>query len=304
MKIAHINNISGVSTTIAEEQRKVGHHVNVFTFNKISHLHFGGEKFNYYSPFSRIKFFKTINNHDLWHYHYPYGSLKKKIEKKVNNKIYIKHYHGDDIRGKNDNDMCIVCTPDLLQFTPNGIWIPNPVDLEFLDKYKNNETKNVDPKKINIAHYPYYKNQKKNQPDVEKDISEILKDVSKKYNCEIVNIFKLPYHVAISMLSQCDIVIGKILNKIGWFGKLELEGMFLGKSVIGYISDHLYDKYKPPVYRTSSKTLIQDLETLIEDYSIRKKLSNEGPAYVKSNHSKQYVMSLLDKYYEKFDNKK
>ena len=108
----------------------------------------------------------------------------------------------------------------------------------------------------------------------------------------------------LSRLSQCDIVIGKILNKIGWFGKLELEGMFLGKSVIAYISDHLYDKYKPPVYRTTSKTFIQDLETLIEDYSIRKKLANEGPTFVKSNHSKQYVMSLLDKYYEKFDNKK
>jgi hypothetical protein len=38
MQIAHINNISGVSTAIAEEQRKVGHHVNVFTFNKVSHL--------------------------------------------------------------------------------------------------------------------------------------------------------------------------------------------------------------------------------------------------------------------------
>ena len=159
-------------------------------------------------------------------------------------------------------------------------------------------------KKINIAHYPFYKIQKKNRPDVEKNISEILNDVSKKYNCEIVNILKLPYNVAIAKLSQCDIVIGKILNKIGLIGKLELEGMFLGKSVIAYISDHLYDKYKPPVYRTASKTFIQDLETLIEDYSIRKKLANEGLIFVKSNHSKQYVMSLLDKYYEKFDNKK
>jgi hypothetical protein len=128
---------------------------------------------------------------------------------------------------------------------------------------------------------------------VEKNISEILDEVSKKYNCEIVNIFKLPYHVAMSTLSRCDIVIGKILNKIGWLGKLELEGMFLGKSVIAYISDHLYDKYKPPVYRTNSKTFIQDLETLIEDYSIRKKLANEGPTFVKSNHSKQYVMSIM-----------
>lgn len=302
VKIAHINNISGVSTTIAEEQRNMGHHAKVFTFNKISHLQFGGEKFNYLSPFSRLKFFRTIDDYDVWHYHYPYGSLKKKIEKRVKSRIYVKHYHGGDLRGKYDNDVCMVSTPDLLQFAPNGIWIPNPIDIEFLNKFYSKQNTD-DDHKIKIAHYPSYKIQKINQPDIiDDELSDILVDISKKYDCEIVNIFKLPYEMAISLLSGCDIVIGKLLTKIGWFGKFELEGMFFGKSVITYVSDDLYDKYKPPIFRTTPKTFVQDLETLIEDKSLREKFKNEGQKYIKSNHSKQYVSRLINSYYEKFHN--
>jgi len=42
-------------------------------------------------------------------------------------------------------------------------------------------------------------------------------------------------------ISSSDIVIGKILPNVGWFGKLELEGMEVPKPVISYISDELYD---------------------------------------------------------------
>lgn len=290
--------MSGVSTTIAQEQRKMGHYAKVFTFNKISYLQFGGIKFNYMSPISRLKFFRTIDNFDLWHYHYPYGSLKKKIEKMVNSRIYIKHYHGDDLRGKYDNDICMVSTPDLLQFAPNGIWIPNPIDIEFLNKFHSKQ--NTGDHKIKIANYPSYKIQKINQPDIERELSDILVDISKKYDCEIVNIFKLPYEIAISLLSGCDIVIGKLLTKIGWFGKFELEGMFLGKSVITYVSDDLYNKYKPPIFRTTPKTFVQDLETLVEDKSLREKFKSEGKKYVKSHHSKQHVTHLINSCYEKF----
>jgi hypothetical protein len=42
-------------------------------------------------------------------------------------------------------------------------------------------------------------------------------------------------------ISSSDIVIGKILPNVGWFGKLELEGMEVPKPVISYVSDELYD---------------------------------------------------------------
>ena len=42
----------------------------------------------------------------------------------------------------------------------------------------------------------------------------------------------MPHLLALNKMSECDIIIGKILPNIGWFGKFELEGMALGKPVI------------------------------------------------------------------------
>ena len=149
MKIAHINNTSGLGTKISKEQeRKYGHQTKVFVFSDIVYKQFGGQKYNFNSRFSKFKFFNEIKNFDVWHYHYPYGSLKSSLEKKKNknnNKILIKHYHGSDLRGKFEDEQCFVSTPDLLKFAPNGIWIPIAIDVDEIlkndkiHKKKNNE---------------------------------------------------------------------------------------------------------------------------------------------------------------------
>ena len=42
MRIAHINNPSGIATNLAAEQRKHGHEVDIFVFNQIIYRQFGG----------------------------------------------------------------------------------------------------------------------------------------------------------------------------------------------------------------------------------------------------------------------
>jgi hypothetical protein len=80
---------------------------------------------------------------------------------------------------------------------------------------------------------------------------------------------------ALRIFARSD-VIGKILPDVGWFGKFELEGMGLGKSIITYVSEELYEKYKPPIYRTTKDTFKKDLETIINDRFARIRLSHEG----------------------------
>ena len=92
-------------------------------------------------------------------------------------------------------------------------------------------------------------------------------------------------------------MIGKILPNVGWFGKFELEGMALSKAIISYVSDELYEKYKPPVYRTTKDTFKQDLESLIGNENEIIRLSKEGLNYVKKYHSIEVVMKYVDKYY-------
>ena len=74
--------------------------------------------------------------------------------------------------------------------------------------------------------------------------------------------------------------------------------MSLGKPIITYVSDELYDKYKPPVYRTTKDTFENDLVTLINDQLERSKLSRAGLEYVRKYHSTKQVVNTLEKYYD------
>ena len=295
MKIAHINNTSGLGTKISKEQeRKYGHQTKVFVFSDIVFKQFGGDIYNYNSFFSKLKFFNEIKNFDVWHYHYPYGSLKNNLEKKKNknnNKIMIKHYHGSDLRGKFEDEQCFVSTPDLLKFAPNGIWIPIAIDVNEILKNDKIQKKKNEVKKI--AHYPYYKIRKTHDDNY----SETLNKIKSEYNCEIVEIINVKHTEAISLISECDIVIGKIMPEMGWFSTFELEGMLLEKPVIAYVSDELYEKYKPPIYRTTKDTFEKDLVNLLEDEKRQNKLAVEGKTYVCNTHAVDKVVEMIEKYY-------
>jgi glycosyltransferase involved in cell wall biosynthesis len=293
MKIAHINNPSGIATSLASEQRRQGHDVNIFVFNQIIFNQFGGTKLRYWSPLDRWKLFTKLKMYDVWHYHYPYGSLKKRLEKRNANKIYLKHYHGNDLRGHHEEDFCLVSTPDLLKNAPRGKWLPTPIDLREISTTASNhssyETKDLHNHSIpRIAHYPYYKNY-----EASDYYSEVLTRLQNQGKCVLVNILNQPHSEALKMVANSDIVIGKIIPEIGWFGKFELEGMALGISVIAYVSDELYERYRPPIYRTTISNFQKDLHSLLADCSIRERLSKEGLEYVKRNHSLESVVKAV-----------
>ena len=297
MKIAHINNISGIASIIAKEQRNHGHDVDIFVFNKMVHSQFGGIMVNYKSPFARWNLFKKLKEYEVWHYHYPYGSLKKGLERQNKEKVYLKHYHGSDLRGKYDNDFCLVSTPDLLQYSPNGKWLPTPIDIAEMNERAYSSLQMIDGTlenrgQVRIAHYPYYKNFQ----STDYYTNTLLKLGSEK-KCNIVEILRLPHSQALQAINSCDIVIGKILPDVGWFGKFELEGMALGKPVIAYVSDKLYAEYKPPIYRTTKESFKHDLEKLLEDTSERQRLGKEGLYYIRKFHSVEAVAKIVQESY-------
>ncbi len=293
MKIAQINNTGGIGSILAKQQRKEGYEVEVFVFDEITYKQFGGRKFNYNSPFDKWKMFGMLKKYDIWHYHYPYGSLKQNLEKlHYNTKVYLKHYHGDDLRNSHDNEFCLVSTPDLLRYAPNAKWVPNPIDLEEINstpEVSETEENGV----IKVAHYPYYHSYSSID-----NYSDVLNDLEKEHRCKVIRVLNKPHSEVLRILNKCDIVIGKIVQDIGWFGRFELEGMALGKPVIAYVSDELYSQYRPPVYRTSKDAFKKDLEALIEYTSERSRLSKEGKEYVKKNHSAEAVAKTFIEIYK------
>lgn len=295
MRIAHVNNTAGIASILSKQQRFLGNEADVFVFNKYLHRQFGGEKVNYYFPISRWKFLRKLKGYDIWHYHYPYGSLRRILENRKENRTYLKHYHGDDLRGKIDNDFCLVSTPDLLEFAPNGEWFPTPVDLEHL-VYTPSYSDNFSPsRKPIIAHYPHYRLYQK-YADL---YSNTLQQLEKEGKCEIVTLFDIPRSEVLTILSSCDLVVGKILPQIGWFGKFELEAMAIGKPVVAYVSSQLFQRYNPPIYRTTKDTLKSDLESILSDIEGQRKLSKAGRLYVEKYHTVSNLVNQLERAYSR-----
>jgi hypothetical protein len=291
MRIAHINNTAGVASIVAQGQKNHGNLVDVFVFNRKTQNLFGGTKINYKFPITRWNFLRKLQEYDVWHYHYPYGSLKRELERRKNSKIYLKHYHGDDLRGNQDYDYCLVSTPDLLTYAPNGRWLPNPIMVQEKESIQKKNQSNRTPK---IGYYPYYKNYRA------KDyITNALSVLRAEKKIELVEIFDMPHLLALNKMNECDIIIGKILPKIGWFGKFELEGMALGKPVIAYVSDILFEEYRPPIYRTSKEAFKYDLELLIENEAERLRLGRDGIAFVRKYHSMENTLKIIEESYDK-----
>jgi hypothetical protein len=178
----------------------------------------------------------------------------------------------------------------LLQYAPNGKSLPNPLDINEIESIPRNEQD--DRIVARVAHYPYYKNYPSNEY-----YSKVLAKLPSEKKCDIVKLLHIPHIQTLENVATCDIVIGRILPNINWFGKFKLEAMALGKPVIEYVSDELYEKYKAPIYRTSKDTSEQDLESLLEYNTERERLAKEGPDYIEKYHSVEGVIKTVQKYY-------
>ncbi|MGI0019955.1 MAG: glycosyltransferase family protein, partial [Nitrososphaera sp.] len=125
-----------------------------------------------------------------------------------------------------------------------------------------------------------------------------LSGLEKQGMIETVHVLRQTFDNALKMIASSDIVVGKILPDIGWFGKFELEAMALGKPVIAYVSDELYEKHRPPVYRTTKESFQEDLARLVSDEKAQRALAQAGRAYAEENHDVRKVAARLEKYYE------
>ena len=291
MKIAHIGNVAGISSILAKYQQN---NPSVYCFTERTHHLFGGKLIDLKSGnmirriVTMMHFLKDLNGYDVWHYHYPYGRLKAILEKLRGKHKFLKHYHGDDLRGKHEDDFCVVSTPDLLQFAPNGLWLPSPIDLEVIDNIVTKPHNTV-----RIVRYPHHKMHVGNDY-----YSKALDEIQRKDLAEVITIFNRPHQECLEIISTCDIVLGKILPNVGWFGMFELEAMALSKTVTAFITDELYKKYRPPVYRVTKDTVFEDLQNLVENFNERQRLSNQGREYIKNNHEAAMVTAKVEQYYQ------
>jgi glycosyltransferase involved in cell wall biosynthesis len=296
MRILHgPHDYGGAGFKISRAQRKLGHQSDFAVFRP-SFSRFPADfvlrdKKEFWTRSKKLFFFlKCLRDYDIFHLHsesifaaeFRDIPLLKKLGKKI-----IFHFHGSDIRGKKMHpriklaDAHLVSTPDLLEYVPDGIWIPQPIDLDY---WKSLSVEKKE-KAINIIHAPSQR--KKKGTDLILSTLEELK--GEGYPVELSLIEGKSYESLKSYYQKGDIFLDQIL--IGTYGNFSIEGMALKKPVCVFITEEASRLYPEelPVMNTSPGNLKQNLIKLIEDEKLRKELGEKGRAYVEKYHDVQKI---------------
>lgn len=309
--ILHIGSIAGVPQELSSAQIKLGQKSDVlsFEFNDYGYptdFHHP-IKLDYTSRFS-IYLLNPLNllqkmplllriskDYDLLHFHYSSGlplgldfPLWRALHKKV-----VMHYHGTDLRRKGEPwfrsrfaQRTFVSTPDLLEWSKNASWIPNPLNIERYPFVGVRNRPANENDSIKILHAPS-RRRFKGTDHLLRAIKKLKND---GYKIDLILVENTPHEKAIKYYKQADIVVDQLI--IGWYGMLAQECMALGKPVCVYLREDLEEYVRSrsqPMLNTTIENLIDNLKLLIEDSNLRDDLGRKGRSYVKDVHSSDKI---------------
>ncbi len=303
IRILQIGNISGMPQGIRNALRKLGCTCDVISFFKhpfgydVDILYPSKQKLLIGKSRKFIKLLRIHSDYDIFHFHVSsvmHFGLDLPVWKALGKKIVI-NYRGSEIRNKKPPflhtklaDVCLVSTPDLLEFVPRASWLPNPIDL---DQYRPTYP-DPSPEVIRILHAPSNRDLKGTS-----HVEEAVKSLKTRgYPVELVLLENVSHDVVISELARVDIVVDQLI--LGWYGVFSMEAMATGKPVLCYIKPELLDRYPSlPVINTNATDICGDLEQLIRDGKLRVELGKRGREYIENVHdSRKICKKLLELY--------
>lgn len=108
----------------------------------------------------------------------------------------------------------------------------------------------------------------------------------------------MPHSEALRLVSSCDIFVDQLV--LGAHGVAALEAMAYGKPVVCYIKPQMVKEYPPdlPIVKATKESLPNVLRSLIRDGELRRRLGQEGRAYVERYHDSHALARQLVSVYE------
>jgi glycosyltransferase involved in cell wall biosynthesis len=307
MRILHgPHDYGGAGSRISRAQRDLGHKSDFAVFYP-SYSRFPVDfilknENREWTRAERLLFFlKCLLDYDVFHFHAEsiFAAEFKDIPflKRLGKKV-IFHFHGSEIRGKSIHpriklaDARLVSSPDLLQFVPDGIWIPQPVDLDYWTPRPANGPK----EKLILIHAPTHRG----VSGTDFIISAVEELKKEGYKIELCVIEKTAYDNLKEYYQKADIFLDKVT--LGIYGTFAIEGMALKKPVCVFIKDELLPLYpeEVPVMNTNINNLKQNLRLLIEDEALRRKLGEKGRAYAEKYHDVRKIAEKCLSIYRDF----
>lgn len=182
-------------------------------------------------------------------------------------------------------DHLLVSTPDLLEIVPEAKLVPQVLNVEEFEKYVNENSNKV----FRLGHAPTRRNTK----GTELIITAVKNLQLEGHSIELDLIEGVTPENVFLRFSQCDAGIDQLL--LGWYGKVSIELMAMGKPVLCFI-DKKFLNVMPsiPIINVDKQNLSQQLVSLITWRNVdREKLRT----FVIKNHNVDTVADELLKMY-------
>lgn len=184
----------------------------------------------------------------------------------------------------------LVSTPNLLDAAgPGACVVPQVIDVDYwrnTEQYSSTST-------IRIVHAPTRRAIKGTDA-----VIRVIENLRKSgLPLELCLLEGTPYHQIKDEMARADIGIDQL--RLGWYGKVAVEFMALGKPVISYI-DPIFRSYADglPIISANEHTLEQVLSELVNNVAWQRRLGEAGVAYAAAHHDVRLIASRLLELYD------
>ena len=323
---------------MANELRNQGLYAKAVSFyNSINHfendinIYLGPDESKISKHYKKIKFsIKAIREYDIFHFHFRtslYGNflfdhIDIPLLKILGKKVFM-HFRGSDLidqpyylsklnSGLFGNDIfkvrkevsplltfykkycdgTFLSTPNMKPLIKNSKVLPQIISIP-IKKPRFNFEKPLG--EIRIAHAPTNRSVKGTKYII-KAVDSLISD---GYDIKLLLIESIPHKQVIDIYKRCHIGIDQLF--LGWYGKVSIELMMLGKPVFCYLSENILSHQKKfehlPIINVNHINLENRLRHFLDNWQKLKPYARDGFSYVKKYHSQKSVSKNLINFY-------
>jgi len=231
---------------------------------------------------------------DIFHFYFGLTLVPKSLQfpiLRATGKRSIMHWLGADIRGKTPEqlawgrraDVQIVGSYSARRWVPEAEVVPPGIDLATLTPVPP-----VERERVRVVHAP---------SNLERKGTEHVVRACEELGVELDVVHGVQNVEAVERYRRADIVVDQVLRD--WHGLFTIESMAMGKPVVTSLDEGAVRATEEafgvpmPVVRATKDDLVEKLRPLVESFGLRKRLGEEGRAYVERVHDLERMTDRL-----------
>ena len=239
-------------------------------------------------------FTRLLPHTDVFHFYFGLTLVPKSLQfplLRAKRKRSVMHFLGSDIRGKPPAELAwaqragarIVGSYDAIRWVPDAKVVPPGIDLRDYAPAPPSDN----PRPV-VLHAPSSRRRKG---------TEHVIAACEQLPVELEIVEGLHHDEARSRYERADIVVDQL--NAGWYGLFAIEAMALGKPVVTFLHEEAVARTEDafgttvPIVSVTKETLRERIEELVEDPERRRRLGEEGRAYVELVHDVERIAERL-----------